>query len=230
MRVSSIVNKPGITVPNPSVYWKLDEVSGNRSATYGSITLTDTNTVTSAAGKQGNAAQFTAANSETLGATSGLSNVTFGDSDFTFTGWVYLDSKAALQTILRANQSGTTLAYMIRYESGSDRIKFYVESDAGAQSSATASSFGSPSLSTWYFITAIHDSVNDVIKISVNNGAMDTTSVATGTRTTVGNIYLGSYGAGEYWDGRIDEIGFWNSVLTSEQIAAIYNGGAGRTF
>ena len=63
-------------------YWKLDEASGNATDSHGTNTLTDTNTVTSVAGKINTARYFTNANTEffTLADNASLST---GDIDFT---------------------------------------------------------------------------------------------------------------------------------------------------
>ena len=76
---------------NLSAMWKLNETSGDRSDEYGGNNLTDINTVGFNPGIRGNAAQFVAANSESLlRATTGPLQT--GDIDFFMSGWIYLDS------------------------------------------------------------------------------------------------------------------------------------------
>lgn len=41
------------------------------------------------------------------------------------------------------------------------------------------------------------------------------------------NVYLG---AGEYYEGNLDEFGFWNRTLTINEITSLYNGGSGITY
>lgn len=74
-------------------YWKLEEANGARvdSVVASGNDLTDNNTVTQAVGVLGNAAQFTAANSESLSHADNASLGT-GDIDFTVASWVYFDS------------------------------------------------------------------------------------------------------------------------------------------
>ncbi len=54
-------------------WWTLNETSGIRVASHNGNDLTDNNTVTSAAGKKGNAAQFTNATNEYLSAADSVS-------------------------------------------------------------------------------------------------------------------------------------------------------------
>src|SRR4051812_43478016 len=84
---------------NLASYWKLEEASGTRADEIGSQTLTDNNTVTQAVGKLGNAAQFTAANSESLSHADSATLSLGADQDFTLGAWVYLDSKGANRVI-----------------------------------------------------------------------------------------------------------------------------------
>ncbi len=74
-------------------HWKLNEASGARVDSHGSNDLTDNNTVTQVAGKIGNAAQFTAANSEWLSRGTDVDLGLGADTDCTWAGWFYMDSK-----------------------------------------------------------------------------------------------------------------------------------------
>src|SRR4051794_40520428 len=86
---------PSPLLANLVSYWKLDEASTGvapvtRNDSHGTNHLTDNNTVTSAAGKLGNAAQFTAANSESLSRIDNAS-LRFGDEDFSLAFWFWPD-------------------------------------------------------------------------------------------------------------------------------------------
>ena len=68
-------------------WWKLDEESGTRADAVGTNHHTDNNTVGYASGKIGNAANFVAANSESL--TLGIAGVIpFGTEDFSVSFWL----------------------------------------------------------------------------------------------------------------------------------------------
>ena len=72
-------------------WWELDEASGTRNDAHGSNHLTDGNTVAQVAGKVGNAAQFVAANAESLSIADNANLSVSGV--FSVCAWVYMDSK-----------------------------------------------------------------------------------------------------------------------------------------
>ena len=207
-------------------YWKLEEASGSRADIYGTNTLTDNNTVTQQTGKLGNCAQFTALNMEKLSiaSNSGLKPLA---SSFTITAWVYLDSKPAVGRIVAKNgSSGTDSEYAIWYYSVDDRLRFNVA--YGSTSGLNANNLGSPSLATWYFIVAWVDAAADTMNIQVNNGTADSTAMSSTLSDTSTEFDIGSDSIGNYFDGRIDSVGFWKRVLTVAERTALYNSGSGR--
>lgn len=213
-------------------HWKLDEASGTRAdATSRGNNLTDNNTVTQAAGKIVNSALLTLANSEYLSLASNA-DVSMGDIDFTFAVWVYLNSKATVQTILAKLSDATAdQDYQIQYDSVSDRFRFRVIQSPTTVRQVAANSFGSPSVSTWYHIVAWHDATANTINICVNNGTVD--SLATGgalIAASASQFRLGAQahsGFPEYLDGRLDEVSIWKRVLTSAERAILYNSSLG---
>ena len=211
-------------------YWKLEEASGTRNDSHSTNHLTDNNTVTQAVGKVGNAAQFTAANSESLSCASNAS-LQCGDIDFTVVAWVYFDSIASQNAIVsRQGQE-----YLLDCSSTfSNKFVFRVYQGAGAtEKTAVSNTFGAASTGTWYFLIGQHDAANDLAGISVNNGALDT--VATGgalSAATAANLRIGARDAinQRFITGRVDEVGFWKRLLTSDEKAHLYNSGNGRSY
>lgn len=211
-------------------FWKLDEASGTRSDSVGSNHLADNATVTQAAGKIGNAAQFTAANSEFLSIADNA-DLSTGDIDFTFSAWVYLDTKTAVRDLITKWGAAGQREYLLAYSNATDRFEWYVSNDGTGGPVATANTFGSPSTATWYFIVVYHDSVNNLIGISVNNGAFNTTAHTTGVFNSTTAFQLGGRSSGPaYHNGRMDAVGFWKKVLSGAEITELYNAGAGRGY
>ena len=204
-------------------YWKLDETSGTRVDSEPTGTpqdLTDNGTVTSNTGIISNAGQFTAANNEYL-SRADSADLSVGNIDFSLSAWVYMDSKSEQYIV-----SKHTSSYYVRYDGGSDRFQFVVQGSA-----VSANNFGSPSTATWYLIIAWHDSVNDLIGISVNNGTANTASFSSGALDTAHDFNIGTVNnlTSVDWNGRIDEVGFWKKVLSSTERTELYNAGAGKT-
>jgi len=202
--------------------WNLNEASGTRTDSISGENLTDNNTVTQAAGKIDNAAQFTATNSEYLSITDSA-DLSTGDIDFTWVGWVYLDSKSSEHIFVRKGIG--TIEYEFKYNDGDDRFILGVRT-----SEVHADALGSPSTATWYFLVAWHDSAANTINISANNGSTTTTSSVTGPPDTADAFYMGQSGSGgSYMDGRIDEMSFWKRLLTTQEKTDLYNSGNANT-
>lgn len=216
--------------------WRLEEVSGTRvDETARGNNLTDNNTVTQATGKLGNAAQFTEANSEFLSLTS-TADVQLGDIDWTIALWVYLDAASLSGVHFFVGKDTNTSGgrdYDIGINSSSRFIcNVYAPTDGEIQVAAT--SFGAPTVSTWYCVFAWHDASANTVNICVNNGTVD--SVATGgslqaasaTEFRLGSRAYPSFQS--YFSGRLDAVHIWKRVLTSGDRAEFYNSGAGVEF
>jgi hypothetical protein len=211
-------------------WWKLDEVSGTRTDSAGTNHLTDNNTVTQAAGKIGNAAQFTLGNTEYLSIADNTALST-GDISFTMCAWVYIDVKAAGSQPIVAKWgpagSNTDLEYRMNYSGtgGGDRFRFGVSAGPSIVN-VDASTFGSPSAVTWHFVCGWHDAASNTINIKVNDGAANSQSHSAGVQDTSYAFAIGRHGEyvpSDYMNGRIDNVLFWKRVLTAKEIENIYN-------
>jgi hypothetical protein len=205
-------------------YWKLDEASGTRNDAHGSNHLTDNGSVGSNTGKLGNAADLDGVNdSLILGDNADLST---GDIDFTWTCWMYLDTKPTGNNAYAIHKQDE-YGLLYRDYGGHDRLAFLVNDGAVI---VNASTLGSPSTGTWYFIVCWHDATANTINIQVNDGTVDSAATAgTAPSDTANEFQLGRYTAGTplRWDGRLDGVGFWKRVLTATERSNLYNSGSG---
>ncbi|MGH9257352.1 MAG: hypothetical protein ACRD3C_22560, partial [Vicinamibacterales bacterium] len=135
-------------------YWKLDEASGNRAGAFAAKTLTDVEAVGSATGLvYPLAADFITGTNEQLERAdeAGLSH---GNIAYTWAAWVFLDAKGSDRNITckcvsgSPNHSESSLGFF----NTPDRFYFNAASgsDFANQTNVQATTFGSPSLSTWY--------------------------------------------------------------------------------
>ena len=190
---------------------------------HGENDLSDHNTVLYGDGRKSYAADFERDESEFLSVADN-EDFSLGDQDFTLGGWVKAESLAGSNKYIFAKQD----AYRLYYDSTADRLKFTVTGGT----SVTPDS--APSTDTWYFVVVWHDSVNDQIAMQVNDGTVFTTAHSTGVTDNDHDFALGGYvqsGSGsDQWDGLIDEFFFYSRVLTADECAWLYNGGAGRTY
>ena len=210
-------------------YWKLDEASGDRADSFGSNTLTDNNTVTQAAGKLGNAGQFTAANNEFLSIADNAS-ISTGNIDFTICAWVYLDDKTALHAVVvKADDTNDgTMEYSLIYSNTADRFRFIV-GDGVSLLLVDADAFGSPSTATWYFLVASHEAATSTLSIQVNDGTASTAAIGGDPQDAGSSFRIGAYG-GPFgpMNGRIDSVSFWKRLFTAAEKTYLYNNGNGR--
>lgn len=208
-------------------WWSLDEASGNAIDAHGDRDLTDVNTVGSAAGKVGNSREFVAASSERF-THADHADLSFGNEDFTIAGWAYLASVGTDQWFLSKWISGSaSRSYIVAWRNGTGWT-FYVSSD-GADTIGPATDTTSTSVNTWYFFVAIHDSVNNELRISINDNTPTTFSHSGGVFDGTADFVLGE-AFGSYFGGRLDEVAMWRRALTSAEITELYNSGSGRAY
>lgn len=205
-------------------YWELDEESGTRYDAHGSNDLTDNNTVGYASGVVGNAALFTAANSEHL---SIANNPTLqvGDIDFTLCAWVWISDTGTARDII--SQREGSIEYYIRTETD-NRIRFYIR--YGDNSNSTSIYTAAISQSAWHYFVAWHDSVNDTVNIQLDNSAPVTSAHSYGVNSGINSFRIAYPVSNAYWDGLIDQVGFWKRVLATDERTWLYNSGAGRSY
>lgn len=85
------------------------------------------------------------------------------------------------------------------------------------------------STGVWYFVFAAYDKPNNLLKISVNNGTVQTTSWTTGFAANAARPFqFGSLvGNSNYLDAALDEWGIWNVFLAPSRVTALYAAGSG---
>ena len=129
--------------------------------------------------------------------------------------------------------TGAQRCYQLLYNASTSRFELQVSSDgtSGGAATATANNLGAPSTATWYFVCAGHDATGNVIWISVNAGTVDTTAHTTGVFNSASAPHvMGANGAAaNFWDGLLDEIGFWKRDIRSD-VSELYNAGSGRDY
>lgn len=201
---------------NITAAWKLDESSGNATDSSGNgKTLTNTGTVTYAAGKINNGAVGTNTTggylsiSDALGFTAASTNT-----------WAFWYKRAGsidgyiVDNITTAGDSKR----LIVYES-SGTLRMFANGNEVATSSLTSG--------TWYFIE---------IKKNGTSWELFVNTVSQGTTTTGGLTYGGGagfmllnslYTGGSQTSSMVDIVSLWSRVITSGESTTLYNGGTG---
>jgi len=183
----------------------------------------------------GFAGQFTAANSEYVSIASNAS-LQAGDVYLDILTSVYFDSlpAAGAQMGILGKWVAGDLEYVLLVDNtgGVITFQFLVRNVADdTTTTATATTFGAPSATTWYFLHVYHDPVANVIGISVNNGAADTAATAGGVRAGTAAFVIGRHTAGNYLNGRVGSTVIRKgSLFSAAEATWIYNTNKARLY
>lgn len=222
-------------------WWTLDEASGNRADSHVSAnTLTDNNTVASATGLLGNAADFERSNSEYLSRAD--ASVTGLDitGAFTISTWFKLESLPAsseyyMLVAKGAVSSGTSDAntqYALWYDNDSARRLSLLVRSTGANKQVTYTT----TLNTgqWYHLVAVYNPSTS-IQLYLDGAQIlhNVTSIPASLVNTAQPFVIGAENAGTpgaYFDGLIDETAVYSRTLQYGDILDLYNAGVGITY
>jgi hypothetical protein len=179
-------------------FWRLNEATGDRLSQVGAHTLTDNNSVLSAAGKIGNAAVFDSASNESLSKAS-HADLASADESFTLSAWVSLDNTNDNNPLIAKWSAPANNEYLLEWKN-SGTFRFWVKN-----SSVDFNVVGATN-GTWYHVVAWYEKDN-LIGISVNNQAAQTAAQAGGV-TDLGNPFEIGHNSesGIYLKGKIDAV------------------------
>ena len=209
----------------------MDEESGTRFDQVGTNHLTERGTVTSVAGKVNRAAQFVATDSAYLDA-GDTADLSTGDVSFGIAAWVYLDSLPSWEIIASKYGRDTPtqewdLAFADDVHLGASKnFLFGIRETPGTGGAFTFATAPAPiTTGTWNFVAGWYDASADTVNIQVNNGPVTTTTAAGALGDTVTPFFVGAEAwdsPTSFFDGRIDEVGFWKRPLTTEDLSTLY--------
>lgn len=226
-------------LPNRSEFtswWSLDEGSdfaaGAADAT-GTNNLALAGTVTSVSGIVSGGAQGfngNGTNSKLSIADGSATGLEPGSGAFSFGGWVRFTGDTGTTSSGMAfgkyNTSGNQRSYSFQQNADATTFRFLTSSDGAGSTGITTSSFGSD---VWRFVVCTYDP-STRMEVWIN-GASDvntTTSVpASVFNSTASFTVSGGANAATNFNGACDSVFFIPRLLTSTEIAAMYNSGAG---
>jgi Concanavalin A-like lectin/glucanases superfamily len=214
-------------------YWKLDEASGNALALPSStFDLTDTNTCGTGTGKINGARDFIPGNSEHF-THADHADLSAGNRDWWFGCWFKADSFSGFPVIVSKGWGGSpggTREWIIYFDTGTahfaadDGLAVITQPDI-------ASSLGALSTGTWYRIDVWHDATANVLRMAINNGTVNEQAWTNGINDSTAAFVIGaSPSQSLYWDGLIDEAGWWLRIPSAQDLTDLYNGGAGLSY
>lgn len=210
-------------------WWTMNEASGNRSDSKGSNTLTDNNTVGSATGKWGLAADFEASNSESLSISDGTQSGLDFTGDVSIAGWVNIESAPSGKYGLVTKQASSNESYQLNYREDSGKKLQFQNTSGGTGATENIFTFSSDlGTATWHHIVMSFDASAATVEmfvdgISVGRVTSTNTSIFNGNAT----FYVGAGNAADFFDGLIDELSVYNTALDYGNVLDLYAAGAG---
>lgn len=176
------------------------------------------------------AAQFTRTNSEYLYKSSAAGLPSGAEGEVSFAGWFYFDAVGSPTKYLMGAVSAdaSNRRFYLGQNDSDSRLNFTVLLNNSTYATASSSPV---SAGQWYFVVAWYDAAANTVNLQLNNGAVVSTSYASGISGAAVNFYLSSFaGTSGYYDGRIDNVGVWSRVLSSGERTTLYNGGLGQNY
>lgn len=213
---------------NLEAYWQMEETSGTRYDSHNSYNLTDNNTVLSGTGILGTGADMESTNNEYLSVASNSIWDWTTSNDRSLSMWIKTESDITNQglCVRWSNEGGNNKNLLVRLNASG-----YVQVYVGSGSSTGVNVTGSTDVSdqAWHHIVITwNGTVDDKFRIYVD-GSLDATSATASPGAASSTLRFGGYsgGSGTAFDGIIDEVGWWSKALTSTEVTALYNSGAG---
>ena len=151
-------------------------------------------------------------------------------NEITISLWIYLDQlPSTLGHACTLVRQGTTPQYSLTIDS-TDHITFYVYYNGSGGYYGVQKLPAAIAVSTWYHIVAICKA-NETVKVYINNADANnwwSNTFKYNFYSASGSFLVGGLSSSGYSvDGRIDELGLWNRVLSTDEISTLYASGNG---
>jgi len=224
------------------IYYRFEQTSGNLENTASDVGSTDsiadsnlvvTNATQGATGKIDYGVSF-ASGSEVLKATSmspsALGFLSNSGAVWTICGWVKFSSLASDQMIFaNTDFGGGDNGFWLRMENDSGNMLLLLGT-SGVDRITVITSTAIPD-TDWNFLMIQYDDSTGDLKMSVNNGTVETVASSqnlTNTTTPTTYLYVGNdVNDGNDFIGSLDEFVIFNRILTADEITDLYADGDG---
>jgi hypothetical protein len=212
-------------------FWPLNEPMGVRFGAHQRTPATPTLTPAMCAGVPGSGAlamQCAVAGASNYLTTAAGAQWAFGDTDYTVACWGRNDYTTS-PYLLAATIAGDAYP-MYSLQIQSNDFLFYTSPD-GSHSYYTYTATGATQ-GVWYYVVGRHDSVNNLLMISVNNGAVTASTAYSlgGRSSSTRKVYIGGTEGAFGRRVSVQGAGIWNRLLTADEESWLYNGGVGRDY
>jgi Tfp pilus assembly protein PilV len=205
---------------NAVSYWKMDETSGTTTVVdnIGNAPMTSTSSTNVQTGKIGSARSF---GSQTLTAAA-PSGLQFSDN-ISVSLWYYRTSVTAgsYETLFARGGAATLTGELAITLQGANNIRVF--RDGGAQFKDFSLT---TTLNAWHHVVVVKDSSNNLTVYHDGVSLGTQTGFTLGTPASNLDITMGNWAGpynSYYLNGRIDEVGIWHKVLSTTEVAQLYN-------
>lgn len=203
---------------NLVAYWKLDESSGDASDSVGSNTATNSS-ATYASGKINNGAVFSGSSQYMYVADT--ANLRYASSNaLSVSFWFKVSNTTGVKTLVsKWSNGGSAKQNWIIYMNGSSLV-------LGANGTGAVASKASLSANTWYHCVATMDTDRGC-ELYLDNSSPATGDAGPTWLDGTDQLRFGQNTNTNYLNGMLDEVAIWNRVITSSEVASLYNSGSG---
>ncbi|HWB04417.1 MAG TPA: LamG-like jellyroll fold domain-containing protein [Verrucomicrobiales bacterium] len=212
--------------------YQFNEASGNsasdaiRGAT-GVATLNNFGGAQWVPGKIGNALEFDGANDFALA----LNVIPTGTTAMTISAWVWADAAPTWGSIVKNWGDASAGSFHFGFDNTSGRISNYLAAPQAGPLIAP----GILTLNAWHHVAVTYNGSAgnqtlyiDGLQVASSTAPPDldalTPNMSIGVKTNNSTLAASGAAAG-YWDGKIDDLAFWNEALSAAQILQIKNNG-----
>ena len=234
--------EPSLSLTGLKAYYKFDNASGNLvnqaasvgSSSSNSVDMVNTNVTLNETGLFGKSYLYSATDTSNDGSASTNWEFTYGDgAAFTVVCWYKQTgaSEAEQCPIFDTSDSGNGLGSLLKVNGSNGNRQVTCKTHNGSASETISTATGTfPSDTNWHFI-AMRTTLGGAVKFTIDGSTTATTSSNNGTdgtshnRMGIGNIYRSTSIACR---GNLDELSFWDRILTDAEITSLYNTGSGK--
>ena len=153
-------------------------------------------------------------------------------SVFTIAGWAAVDDVTQTNATFASRWDTSKAAFLIKHRgaTGTVRLSWTSDADHTSPTDITTADLGLIN-GDWFFwaIRFAADQVDLRINTTDSSSSGDDTPVYVGVTPFLigGELSSGSILAANSFEGKVDEVGFWNRVLSDDELTTLYNAGTG---
>ena len=205
----------------PVAHWELDENTGSTAVdSLGGRVGTLANGASWTGGALGSGVRFDGSNDRiNVAHDNGLNLV----AEMTLSAWIYADALKPFQMVLTKGDNGIAENYWLATEGNKLNFGFV---DGGLYAQYTSSSL-TLEAGRWHHVAATFDNAADQVVLYVDGSAETFSSTYTPAANNEQLIIGSSYYGGEAFDGVIDDVRIYNSVLGAQEITDLAASGGG---